>query len=497
MKYPYICIIRDNSNNHIDNIFNSYKDVCDFTPTFTNNMDCYQKLITNSYYLIALYKININELKISERMKKRVITIDVEINEHSNIDVFKALSHKINTFYINILSNRENIRPAFSIFTSCYFSYGKINRAYQSLLKQTFQDWEWVIIDDTCDSTNAHFNYLSNNLKDKRIRLFNKNTNTGSIGDIKNEAVSLCRGKYCLELDHDDEITDKCLELAYNAFESNDKLGFVYMDFINMYENKNPFFYGDPETHEITLAKGYGGYYSQRYNGSWQYVYVTPNVNNITLSHLVCCPNHPRIWKTSVLKKCGNYNELLPICDDYEILLKTLIDYECCKINCIGYIQYMNDGNNNFSLIRNKEINRIGPKYIMPYYFEKYNVSQKMKNIDSYEDDIFIHNHSNIWKRDSNYTHKRCNKLVNENIKNQILIFDSNKLADIEKYMNVDESFIYLLSNNKTLRELQESVDINTKNIAVWSFANETKTEIIKFFNMLLKNDNSNVLIID
>ena len=130
------------------------------------------------------------------------------------------------------------------------------------------------------------------------------------------------------------------------------------MDFINIYENGKNFKYDD------FICKGYGGYYCQKYNDKWVNVYITPNINNITLSHLVCCPNHPRIWRRETLLTMDNYSEFLPICDDYEILLRTAISTKIVKINKLGYIQYMNNDNNNFSLIRNSEINRIGPHHI-------------------------------------------------------------------------------------------------------------------------------------
>ena len=72
--------------------------------------------------------------------------------------------------------------------------------------------------------------------------------------------------------------------------------------FANIYENGNNFKYGD------FICKGYGGYYCQKFNNNWINVYITPNLNNITLSSLVCCPNHPRIWRKNVLLQLENYN---------------------------------------------------------------------------------------------------------------------------------------------------------------------------------------------
>ena len=207
------------------------------------------------------------------------------------------------------------------------------------------KSWEWVIVDDSPDDT--HFQFMREKFKeDSRIRLYRKSENSGNIGNVKNEAVSLSRGKYVLELDHDDEIVADLFENATAVFEGDPEIGFVYADFINVYENGNNFHYGD------FLCKGYAGYYCRKYKGRWVNVYMTPNINNITLSHLVCCPNHPRMWRRETLNQIGNYSEFLPICDDYEILLRTACNTKMAKIHKLGYIQYMNDNNNNLSKIR-------------------------------------------------------------------------------------------------------------------------------------------------
>ena len=66
------------------------------------------------------------------------------------------------------------------------------------------------------------------------------------------------------------------------------------------------------------------------------------------------------MWRRKVLLELGNYSEFLPICDDFEILLRTMCHTKVAKIHKLGYIQFMNDNNNNYSLISNGEINRLG-----------------------------------------------------------------------------------------------------------------------------------------
>ena len=432
MKYPFIIFYRTDECSYIDNYFLANEKELNCSLFFINNKDKMNLLNNTNYQLLITYG---EEIELPHINKNRWI----HMNELINIEKFNDI---VNRKFISISTlEREIVRNKFSIFTTTYNSYNKILRAYKSILNQRFIDWEWVIIDDS--PNDEHFLFLKENLKDSRIRLFKRSENSGNIGNVKNEAVSLCRGKYILEMDHDDEILVDTLYDAATYFDTNEDVGFIYMDFINIYENGNNFNYGN------FICKGYGSYYCQKYNDKWVYVYNTPNINNITLSHLVCCPNHPRIWRREILMKAGNYSEYLPICDDYEILLRTALITKMAKISKLAYVQYMNDSNNNFSLIRNGEINRIGPQYIRPIFYEKFEINEYMKKNNAYEDEKYIYNHSKIWERDDEYEHKIYNNLVNMDYDKQICIIGKENLdMNIEEikelYKNPRNDFILL-----------------------------------------------------
>jgi hypothetical protein len=104
------------------------------------------------------------------------------------------------------------------------------------------------------------------------------------------------------------------------------------------------------------------------------------------------------------------------------------------KIPKIGYIQYMNEGNNNFSLIRNADINRISPGNLFHQCYEAYNVHSRMKDLDAYENESYLDNHIKLWKRGPEYQPKYCNKLINLNYIKQYCILDLNWL-----YKNLDK----------------------------------------------------------
>lgn len=494
MKYPYTIFFRHSKYSYIDDILMKNNKKLDCSIFFTSDAKDLNKLFDSNYQILITFGEFESEYTehvmsvISERMKDRWI----HLKEIISVEDF---NEKVNNCYIyNCSYNRENTRPIFSVFTPAYNSYHKIERAYISLKNQTFKDWEFIVIDDS--PTDDHFNFLRNLMgNDSRVRLYRKSENNGNIGNLKNEAVALCRGKYVLEFDHDDEILPFVLQDSVDYFDKNSDVGFIYMDCIAIYENGNNFFYGD------FICKGYGGYYCQKYNNKWVNVYNTPNINNITLSHLVCCPNHPRIWRKSSLIEAGNFCEFLPICDDYEIILRTAITTKIAKIHKFGYVQYMNDNGNNFSFIRNGEINRIGPKYINPIYYDRFNINEQMKKLDAYESEEFINNHSKIWEREHDYEHKYCNEIVNVDYDSQYcilgldsLVYNMDRIKEL--YENKRNDFI-VLENKSSVEYLQQKLDsLGLDKMKCYSLLNSSKQQLTNYFKMIYKSA-SNYEIID
>lgn len=481
MKYPFVIFYRDNKFASIDNFFIENALHLDCTIFIAETLEHIQNLHNSNYHLLITYGDYEPDI-ISENMLVRRTHIDAENNIIININYFNKF---INSFYINICAlERSKVRPTFSLFTPSYNSYQKILRVYNSLLKQTLVDWEWIIIDDSPDDNN--FSFLREHFSDEpRIRFYRRSCNNGSIGNVKNETIGLCRGKYLLEMDHDDELLPYVLQESADLFEKHSEIGFIYFDCTCVYENGDNQWYGD------FICKGYGGYYSQKYDGKWRLIYITPNINNITMSHLVCCPNHPRIWRRDVLMQMGSYCEYLPICDDYEILLRTAVTTNIAKIHKLGYIQYMNESNNNFSLIRNSEINRIGPSYISPIYFELFEIDQKMEEKNAYEDTKYKYEHSKIWERDADtYEHKYCNLIVNNNYDKQYCIigFDSlllyiDKIKEL--YENPRNDFI-VLENKGTTEYLQTRLDrYHFERMKCYSLVDTSTQHLINFFKLL------------
>jgi len=225
-----------------------------------------------------------------------------------------------------------------SYFTPTYNTGVRLYETYQSLLNQTYQNWEWVIVDDSND--NGKTLQISKNIAslDHRVKVYSFEEKSGNIiGESKYRAATLCRGFILAELDHDDLLTQKCTEYLVNASQKFPDAGFFYTDSaeINQYWQSQT--YGEP------FALWYGKYRKYNYNGRIWDVAIQPNINPKTIRHIVGVPNHVRAWRKDVYFQIGGHNRDLSIADDYELIVRTFLHTKMCKIAELGYIQFIHD----------------------------------------------------------------------------------------------------------------------------------------------------------
>ena len=483
-KYPVILFLRNREYSYIDNFFevNNSKLLC--SVNIISEHAEVSKLFDSDYHLLITFGHSMDEYseKVNEVLTSRLLYRWIHLKSIESVDLFNS---SVNYCYMtNIIKPYEERLPIFSIFTTCYKSYDKILRAYEGIKLQKMKDWEWVILDDSPEE--SHFKYLQQSSlgSDPKIRLYKRSKNSGNIGNVKNEAVSLCRGKYLLELDHDDVILPDVLLDSVKVFEDLGNVGFIYMDYTNLYEDLTNFNYGNH------FSLGYAGYYRKKIDDKWVYVAVTPNINNITLSHIVSVPNHPRIWRKSVLMEIGNYNELLPVSDDYELLLRTAVKTKIAKIHKLGYIQYMNNNNNNFSLIRNSEINRLR-HHLTEHCYSAYKIDEFLTKENAYE---INEDKIQIWKKE-NYTHLYCNLLINVDFKRQYCII---KLSSLFEHYNKIKELYSDSTNDFILLDNSVNDDILINNlesfgfdrIKCYSMSDCTEEHLINYFHLLIKSCN-------
>ena len=94
-----------------------------------------------------------------------------------------------------------------------------ISEAIESVLKQSFQDFEIIVLDNK--STDATLEVVKR-FNDARITLLQNDTNLGMLGNW-NKILGLAKGKYIKLLPADDAIYSTCLELQVAVLERDSK----------------------------------------------------------------------------------------------------------------------------------------------------------------------------------------------------------------------------------------------------------------------------------
>lgn len=102
----------------------------------------------------------------------------------------------------------------FSIIVPGYNAEKYIKRAVESVLGQSFQDYELILVDD--GSTDATYNILEKYANsDKRVKTFH--IENGGVSHARNTGIDAAKGEYLLFLDADDMYKENALEVLHNV----------------------------------------------------------------------------------------------------------------------------------------------------------------------------------------------------------------------------------------------------------------------------------------
>lgn len=126
----------------------------------------------------------------------------------------------------------------FSILIANYNNGKYFKKCYQSLINQTYKNWEAIIIDDasTDDSVEIIESLIKN---DSRFKFYHNTINKGC-GFTKATCMKYAQGDLCAYLDPDDAIYTEALQKTVQEFINNDDLAAVYSQMMICDENLTP-----------------------------------------------------------------------------------------------------------------------------------------------------------------------------------------------------------------------------------------------------------------
>ena len=274
---------------------------------------------------IALMQLLIGNIKRSN--KDISISLDedelyqmwIQYNEPSDIEIERQSSFNF------------KYNPKISIIMPVYNTPEKyLKKAIDSVVNQTYANWELCISDDASTKTYVKEILKYYKEKDKRIKVVYRAEN-GHISNASNSALSLMTGDYVALMDHDDELPK--FALFFVIKEIND-----YPDAKLIYSDEDKLYFD-------------GSRVSPYFKSDWNPdLFLSQNM----ISHL-------GIYKRSIVEEIGGFREGYEGSQDYDLALRFIEKIKHNEIRHIPMILYhwrmakgstaLNVGNKSYAVI--------------------------------------------------------------------------------------------------------------------------------------------------
>lgn len=116
-------------------------------------------------------------------------------------------------------------KPRASIFIPVFNAEKTIQQAIESVLVQTWTNYELIIVNDA--STDGTPGIIEQYRQHPQVRIYHNSTNLGMASN-SNKGIGLCRGDYVTRLDADDFYAPEYLEKVMVAFAHSSSLAMVF-----------------------------------------------------------------------------------------------------------------------------------------------------------------------------------------------------------------------------------------------------------------------------
>lgn len=136
-----------------------------------------------------------------------------------------------------------------SVVMAVYNASRHIREALDSILSQSFEDFELIIVND-CSSDNSID--LINTYQDRRIKLIHNESNIGLAASL-NKGIEISEGKYIIRMDDDDICKDYRFERLIDYMDANPDVG-ICGSWVQFFGDEN-YIWKTAEYHDQIRAK--------------------------------------------------------------------------------------------------------------------------------------------------------------------------------------------------------------------------------------------------
>ena len=180
--------------------------------------------------------------------------------------------------------------PKVSVVIPTYERIETLPRSLDSVINQTFSDWELIVVDDgSTDGTDEMI------LRDYPAVRLHRQENAG-VSFARNAGVALTAGEWIAFLDSDDAWLPEKLERQLSALANEPELRLSHTD-------------------EIWIRNG------KRVNQPKEYAKSGGAIYRRCLPLCCICPSSV-LFRRDLFDEIGGFDEILPVCEDYDLWLR-------------------------------------------------------------------------------------------------------------------------------------------------------------------------------
>ncbi|MGE5458632.1 MAG: glycosyltransferase, partial [Methanococcaceae archaeon] len=231
---PYLFSLKFNNPNSLEDEMNKHKDI------FNNKMPF---LISADSSITFCSPINkVQDIAKENRSGNNVTYSPKELADRFEngylIDIEKYFGFIPNACHQEVellLTKHDEAIPQsehmISVVIPCYNQAQFLAEAVESVVKQTYCDWECIIVNDgSPDNTSQVVQNIIMKYPDKNIKLIEKE-NEG-LAAARNTGIRNARGKFILPLDSDDILISSALEDMLEVIDLDETVSLVYSDYL-------------------------------------------------------------------------------------------------------------------------------------------------------------------------------------------------------------------------------------------------------------------------
>jgi len=207
------------------------------------------------------------------------------------------------------MNNQE--APLISIVMPCYNSANSLPRALASLIAQSYENWECILVDDGSKDAPEK---IVNRFADQRIKLHKLDRNYGR-GVARQRGLENCAGEYLCMLDADDWYYPTKLQQQLKIMTDNKDIGILSTD--------------------MAVTDSAGGLQGvQRFGNSVDALSI---YDPMSIPNVLKIAHGPCMIRMEIAKQ-GKYNPDYRLAQDFDFLLPILLRHKYANLNSATYV---------------------------------------------------------------------------------------------------------------------------------------------------------------